>query len=85
MGMFLLWNAVILGQIPPGAPAGVDPLALLRAADPVVAPAVEVFSLLAISTSFIGFVLGLTDFVADYLKVGFLLVTHTHTHTHTPS
>jgi len=67
--MFLLWNAVILGQIPPGAPAGADPLALLGQADPVVGPTVEVFSLLAISTSFIGFVLGLTDFVADYLKV----------------
>ena len=26
------------------------------------------FSLLAIATSFIGFVLGLSDFIADYLK-----------------
>lgn len=28
----------------------------------------QVFSLLAIATSFIGFVLGLSDFIADYLK-----------------
>ena len=28
----------------------------------------QAFSLLAIATSFIGFVLGLSDFLADYLK-----------------
>ena len=32
-------------------------------------PLAQIFSLLAISTSFIGFVLGLTDFIADYMKV----------------
>jgi tyrosine-specific transport protein len=30
---------------------------------------VQVFSLLAIATSYIGFVLGLSDFFADLLKV----------------
>ena len=30
----------------------------------------QAFSLLAIATSFIGFVLGLSDFLADYLKAG---------------
>lgn len=29
----------------------------------------QVFSLLAIATSYIGFVLGLTDFISDLLKV----------------
>jgi hypothetical protein len=32
-------------------------------------PAVEIFSFFAIGTSFIGFVLGLSDFLADLLKM----------------
>ena len=40
-GMFLLWDAIILGQIPPGTPPG-DPLALLRATDPLAGPWIEV-------------------------------------------
>jgi amino acid permease len=31
-------------------------------------PRAQAFSLLAIATSYIGFVLGLSDFLADYLK-----------------
>ena len=41
-----------------------DPLAALSAADPRVGGAIAAFSLLAVATSYIGFVLGLTDFVA---------------------
>ncbi len=47
----------------------VDPLAALRqAANPAVAPLLDSFTFLAIATSFIGFVLGLSDFIADALK-----------------
>lgn len=41
MGMFLLWDAVILGQIPPGSSLG-DPLALIRANDATIGPLIEV-------------------------------------------
>eukprot|EP00976_Prorocentrum_cordatum_P093749 1189517-Prorocentrum_minimum.AAC.2 len=41
MAMFLLWDAVILARLPPGAPLG-DPLALLRQGDPLVGPVIEV-------------------------------------------
>lgn len=40
---------------------------VLREQNPVVAPLIEAFSFLAIATSFIGFVLGLTDFFMDAL------------------
>ena len=42
-----------------------DPLTLLQKGNPTVAPLVIGFSFLAIATSFIGFVLGLTEFIAD--------------------
>ncbi|KAF6149459.1 hypothetical protein GIB67_016997 [Kingdonia uniflora] len=70
--LFLVWDAVILGTIPnleAGVDKIVDPLQQLRSTNGVVGPIVEVFSLLAIATSYIGFVLGLTDFLADLLKV----------------
>ncbi|GAB2230781.1 hypothetical protein Droror1_Dr00015073 [Drosera rotundifolia] len=65
--LFLVWNAVILGTInlDDGGEKIVDPLQRLRPSNGVLGPIVETFSLLAIATSYIGFVVGLTDFLAD--------------------
>ena len=83
--MFILWNLVILGSVPPEAAeaakqaaaaaqaAGTsvsdifDPLQGLRASGDAFGQVVRAFSLLAIVTSFIGFVLGLNDYFADLL------------------
>ncbi|KAL3850205.1 hypothetical protein ACJIZ3_012087 [Penstemon smallii] len=68
LALFLVWNAVILGTITApeiGSATFVDPLQLLRSTNGVVGPIVDVFSVLAIATSYIGFVLGLSDFLAD--------------------
>ncbi|GER55021.1 tyrosine-specific transport protein [Striga asiatica] len=46
-----------------------DPIQQLRSTNGIVGPIVDVFSLLAIATSYIGFVLGLSDFLADLLKL----------------
>ncbi|KQK14799.1 uncharacterized protein LOC100846275 isoform X2 [Brachypodium distachyon] len=67
--LFLVWDAVILGTIPGLAGSGTiaDPLEQLRSSNGIVGPIVEAFSFLAIGTSYIGFVLGLSDFIADFL------------------
>jgi tyrosine-specific transport protein len=72
--MFVSWNAAILGSGCGGGggdgSAIVDPLAALRSSrNPLIGPLVDTFSLLAVTTSFIGFVLGLSDFFADFLKL----------------
>ncbi|WOL06726.1 hypothetical protein Cni_G15460 [Canna indica] len=68
--LFLIWDAVILGTIPLSSGVAVtDPLQQLRTENGIVGPIVEVFSFFAIATSYIGFVLGLTDFVSDLLKL----------------
>ncbi|KAK9673546.1 hypothetical protein RND81_12G174500 [Saponaria officinalis] len=70
--LFLVWNGVILGTITNlDSDVGkiIDPLQQLRSSNGIVGPIVEVFSLLAIGTSYIGFVLGLADFLADLLKL----------------
>ncbi|KAK9846332.1 hypothetical protein WJX81_001708 [Elliptochloris bilobata] len=70
LAMFLAWDAVILGSLGGGGGgAHTDPLAELAAGSPAVGALIQAFSLLAIATSFIGFVLGLSDFLADYLKL----------------
>lgn len=71
LGLFLVWNAVILGSIQDVEMATkvIDPLEQLRSTNGIVGPIVEVFSFLAIATSYIGFVLGLSDFLADLLKL----------------
>jgi len=48
----------------------VDPLALLHADNEAAAPLIEAFSFLAIATSYIGFILGLSGFFADILAGG---------------
>ncbi|XP_050139682.1 uncharacterized protein LOC126615817 isoform X1 [Malus sylvestris] len=72
--LFLVWNAVILGTITNvdmSSDKIMDPLQQLQATNEVVGPIVEVFSLFAIATSYIGFVLGLSDFLADLFIFGF--------------
>ncbi|KAJ0726586.1 putative amino acid/polyamine transporter 2 [Helianthus annuus] len=70
LGLFLIWNAVILGTIETtGTDKIADPLQALQATNGVVGPIVGAFSLLAIATSYIGFVLGLSDFLSDLLKL----------------
>ncbi|ESQ41963.1 hypothetical protein EUTSA_v10013310mg [Eutrema salsugineum] len=72
LGLFLVWNAVILGSFPVTGVAAekmIDPLQQLRSSSVNVGPFVEAFSLIAISTSYIGFVLGLSDFFSDLLKL----------------
>ncbi|XP_021812771.1 uncharacterized protein LOC110755797 isoform X2 [Prunus avium] len=70
--LFLVWNAVILGTITTVEMSSdkiMDPLQQLLSTNEVVGPIVEVFSLFAIATSYIGFVLGLSDFLSDLLKL----------------
>ena len=64
--MFLLWNLVILGSVDANIDMNTfDPLAQLELSSSLVAPWVQIFSLFAIASSFVGFVLGLTDFLGD--------------------
>lgn len=70
--MFLSWDAVSLGSAAGASfssspTAAADPVAALSASSPLAGPLVATFSLLALVTSFFGFVLGLTDFLADAL------------------
>lgn len=67
--MFLAWDAAILGSLGPGVGTGSDPLQTLIGSDPVVGSLVQIFSFLAVATSFIGFLFGLVDFVGDLLSV----------------
>ncbi|GLT55639.1 hypothetical protein SLA2020_287430 [Shorea laevis] len=72
LGLFLVWNGVILGSITNlemNSDKMIDPLQQLRSSNGLVGPIIEVFSLLAIGTSYIGFVLGLADFLADLLNL----------------
>lgn len=71
--MFLAWDAAVLGSF--STPNGVqpdqgmiDPLTVLRTTVPMASGLIDVFSLLAIATSFIGFVLGLSEFVAEAMQ-----------------
>lgn len=72
--MFLAWDAAVLGSTasvadpfaassPDSSP--IDPLALVRSSGPIAEKLVDVFSLLAVATSTIGFVLGLSEFIMD--------------------
>jgi len=64
--MFVVWNAAVLAALPRST-AG-DPLEVLRSSgSPLVSGGILTFSLSAIVTSFVGFVVALTDFFADFL------------------
>jgi tyrosine-specific transport protein len=80
--MFVLWDAALLGSVSQaqaedaldavarsgGAIEAIaDPLAALQATSPAAAALVSGFSFFAITTSFVGFVLGLVDFLSDGL------------------
>ncbi|KNA13745.1 hypothetical protein SOVF_114040 [Spinacia oleracea] len=70
--LFLVWNGVILGSftnVDSNVGNILDPLQQLRASNGVVGPIVDTFSIFAIGTSYIGFVLGLADFLADLLNL----------------
>lgn len=68
--MFVLWNGAILGSLEPSMMEGFqDPLELLMSSSTTVGPLIESFSILAIATSYIGFVLGLSDFLSDAMKL----------------
>lgn len=71
--IFVIWNAVILNLASElKAPAGsVDPLELLRVQGGEVSELINAFSLFAISTSLIGFLVSLGDFVDDVRKTVF--------------
>lgn len=66
--MFLAWNATILGSTTHFAD-GVDPVEALRMSVPIASPLIKSFSIFALATSYIGFVLGLTDFISDAMKL----------------
>jgi len=67
MAMFVLWDAAALGL--PGAVAGGagDAVAALEALSPAANGLVAGFSFLALTTSFVGFVFGLSDFIGGAL------------------
>jgi tyrosine-specific transport protein len=70
--MFLLWDAAVLGSASDAIVASnttidIDPLAAVRSSGPAASLLVDGFSVLAVATSFIGFVLGLSEFVAEAL------------------
>ena len=80
LAMFLLWNAAVLGQVPAlqtlgylgGAGEVTDPVAALESyvastGTGVIALASSSFAFFAVATSFIGFVLGLSDFFTDFV------------------
>eukprot|EP00249_Psilotum_nudum_P016453 c25831_g1_i4 orf=332-1825(-) len=71
--MFVVWDAVILGSISEidvnNSGQIIDPLLQIRSSNGIVGLVIDTFSLLAVATSYIGFVLGLTDFLSDLLRL----------------
>lgn len=74
LGMFLIWNVVILGSTDPGtfSDTTFDPIAQLTAmgSSGLLSASILLFSGLAIATSFIGFVYGLLEFYSDLWPTG---------------
>lgn len=73
LGLYLLWQFIILGSLQDtsGLQSSAHVIAGLRAAaGPVAERVVQVFSLFAIVTSFLGVALGCVDFIADLLFGG---------------
>ena len=66
--MFTLWDGAVLGGVSAedlAAGVNLDPLSTLQGMSPAAAGLVKSFSVFAMSTSFLGFVLGLVDFLSD--------------------
>ncbi|GAX73306.1 hypothetical protein CEUSTIGMA_g760.t1 [Chlamydomonas eustigma] len=94
--MFLLWEAAILGTAPKpvdgsmasslGVPSSTDPLVALQASSSSARPLIDTYSFFAIVTSFIGFVLALTEFIGDALRsTGDRSLASRHHHVLSPS
>jgi tyrosine-specific transport protein len=73
--MFVAWNAVILAHVAPGTDiSNINPVSLLQTSngnndDSILSLLVASFSLLAITTSLIGFVYGLLDAWTDVIQL----------------
>jgi tyrosine-specific transport protein len=77
--IYVIWQLVILGIVPPEGPNGLNealmkgeiatPFLKNHVKNGLVAPFAEYFALFAISTSFIGISLGLFDFLSDGFKI----------------
>ncbi|GMH43532.1 hypothetical protein BSKO_11454 [Bryopsis sp. KO-2023] len=66
LAMYLLWEVLILGSLPPGTRlASVGDLVQMMGGTGAVPVAINVFSLFAIITSFLGVGMGCIDFVKD--------------------
>lgn len=64
--MFVSWDAAVLGQRTQGeGGAGVDPVALVQAAGGPGGALLDAFALFAVGTSFVGFVIALSDFLIE--------------------
>ena len=71
--MYVLWEAVILGSLPPDSAIGSAQEVVRLLQDwlgPQVGPVVQLFSLFSIATSFLGVGLGCLDFMQDLLFGG---------------
>jgi len=72
LGMFLLWNAVVLGALSGEdlSVAGVNPVGVLasKIENGTGTMLIDTFSFGAVATSFIGFTIGLKTFIADGLS-----------------
>jgi tyrosine-specific transport protein len=75
LAMFVAWNAVILAHVAPGTDiSNINPVSLLQTSngsndDSILSLLVASFSLLAITTSLIGFVYGLLDAWTDVIQL----------------
>lgn len=69
--MFMLWTGTILVAAQTGDMASTvgDPLDAVRSHSPINSVLIDAFSLLAVSTSYIGFVLGLKEFLLETLDM----------------
>ncbi len=59
----------VQGSTLQGSTSTFDPVSAIRAVDATAAPLIDTFTLVAIVTSYIGFVVALSDFFADALNV----------------
>src|SRR3546814_914519 len=82
--MFIAWNTVVIGIIDPDSDGVNDPMAMLRngSSGTATAAMASIFGMLAVITSFIGFVIGLMSFYRDILPnrqskvaIGFTRIT----------
>lgn len=69
--MYIIWEVLILGSLPPGMSiASVPEVLQLLGGNRMVSTAVNVFSLFAIITSFLGVGMGCVDFLQGVMPYG---------------